>query len=274
MGATIKLLSAQLPSEVIVFFRNFMGLIVLFPWLVRHGLQGLVTDQLRWHLLRALAGLGAMYCFFYSLAHLQLAEAVLLALTSPFFMPLIALFWLGEPVPVKVRWAIGIGFLGVALILQPGFDAISAVAPIALMGAALAALAKVTVRRLSVSESSALIVFYFGIVATLVSAIPLTWAWVTPEPNTWILVVALGVFATAGQLLMTRAFALAPAGQIGPFTYVAVIFASLYGWLWWGEVIEPMMVYGALLIVAAGMLAAKAHRDYRNPRGRLLDSTS
>lgn len=264
MGASIKAVAEELPNELIVFFRNFAGLLVLLPWLVRQGARQLMTRQLRFHLLRGIAGLGAMYCFFFCLAHMPLAEATLLALTSPFFIPGIAFLWLGEPVPGRVLLAIFIGFIGVACILQPGLGEISAVAPVALLGAALAALAKVSVRRLSRNESSAAIVFYFGLLATLLSALTLPWTWVMPTPKALGQLVAVGVFATAGQLLMTRAFALMPAAQLGPFTYVAVVFAGFYGWWWWGESIHSAMILGTVLIATAGIIAGSSQPEPSN----------
>jgi drug/metabolite transporter (DMT)-like permease len=254
MGAAVKAASAQLPNEVVVFFRNLFGLMALVPWLLRGGLEGLQTEALGLHLLRSLAGLAAMYCFFYSIAHLGLAEAVLVALASPFFIPVIAAAWLGEAVPGRVRWAIPLGFLGVLLILRPGSAVFAWAGVVGLAGAAFAALAKVTIRRLSRTESTTRIVFYFGVIATAASALPLSWAWHTPSPAMWSVLAAGGVFATAGQLLLTRAYATAPAARIGPVTYVAVIFSSLLGWLLWGETLGALGLAGAVLVCCAGML--------------------
>jgi drug/metabolite transporter (DMT)-like permease len=264
MGATVRAVSMYLPNESIVFFRNLLGLGLILPWLLRRGVGNLGTEVLRFHLLRSLAGLGAMYCFFYALAHLPLAEAILLKLTAPFFLPVIALLWLAEAVPARVRLAIVTGFAGVALVLQPGFAAVSPVALVALAGAALAAFAKVAIRRLAVTEPSTRIVFYFALIGTLVSAAPLAWSWVTPAPVAWGLLLAVGVFATAGQLAMTRAYSLAPAAQVGPFTYVSVVFAATYGWLLWNEGLEVTTLCGAALIVLAGVITVTT-RSHRTP---------
>ncbi len=261
MGATIKVLSEQLPSASVVFFRNLLGLALVLPWLLKSGTRSLGTDHPRLHILRGLAGLGAMYCFFYAIAHMPLAEAMLLKVSAPLFIPIIALLWLAEYVPSKVRWAIGVGFLGVALILRPGFAEVSPVALIALLGAVLAGLAKVTIRRLSATEPTTRIVFYFALIGTMVSALPLAWHWVTPPPTAWGLLVAVGVFATAGQLLMTRAYALAPAAQVGPFTYSSVIFATAYGWLFWGEIMDLVTAVGATLVIIAGVMTVRTRRQ-------------
>ncbi len=260
MGATIKVLSGQLPNESIVFFRNLIGLALVLPWVLRRGAGNVRTAHVRLHLLRGLAGLGAMYCFFYALANIPLAEAMLLKLTAPLFIPVIAFLWLAELVPVKVRWSVLTGFAGVALILRPGFEEISSVALIALLGAALAALAKVTVRRLTLTEPTTRIVFFFALIGTLVSAVPLAWSWVAPSPSAWGLVVAVAALATAGQLLMTRAYSLAPACQVGPFTYSSVLFATAYGWLFWDELMDLLTLCGALLVVAAGVMTARASK--------------
>ena len=134
LGALVKLASTALPNEVIVFFRNFSALICFLPWLtLPRNRRQLKTSWFRFHLLRSMAGLGAIYCLFYALAHLQLAEAVLLSFTTPLFIPLIARIWLKEPVSRQTGALILLGFLGVVLILKPGP---SVFRPVALVGVA------------------------------------------------------------------------------------------------------------------------------------------
>jgi drug/metabolite transporter (DMT)-like permease len=258
MGASVKMASAYLPNEVLVFWRNLIGIFLIAPWLLRGGRCKLRTGQFRYHLLRGLAGLGAMYCFYYAIAHMALAEAMLLKMTAPLFIPLIAFLWLRESVPASVRWALLIGFSGVILILQPGFSGVSLIALVALAGGALAAVAKVTVRRLTATEPGPRIVFYFALIGALVSALPLAWNWVTPPIEAWGLVFAIAVFSTAGQLLMTRGYSHAPASQIAAFTYTAVLFATAYGWLFWDEVLDLLTFTGAALVITAGILTSHA----------------
>ncbi len=266
MGAAVKAVSAELPSEVVVFMRNALGLAVLLPILWQQKVN-LRTAHLGLHLQRALLGLSAMYCFFYALAHLPLAEGVLLKMTSPFFMPLIALLWLGEGVSRGVLLALPLGFFGVFLVLSPegGFNSIALVG---LAGGFLAAAAKVTVRRLGRSEPTLRVVFWFALIATLVSALPLGWAWQTPSPTAWGLLLLMGAMGTAGQMLLTRGYATAPAAVVGPFTYFSVLFATAYGYLFWDEVPSSNFVFGAVLIVMAGILALR--RDAAAARRRQL----
>jgi len=264
MGVGIRFVANELPNEAIVFFRNLLSLFLLAPLLVRSDV-GFATRVLHLHLLRGAAGVSAMYCFFYAIANIPLADAMLLKLTAPLFIPLVALFWLRESLTSRIWLAIAIGFGGVLLILRPGLEEMSPVASIAVLGGMFAAVAKVTVRRLSRSEPPLRIVFHFALTATLVSGIPLLWAWQTPSPFAlgWLLVIAL--FATLGQLCLTNGLSLAPAAHMGSFGYFAVIFGAAYGWLLWDEVLTWWTVAGAVLIVYAGVLAANRTADKVEP---------
>ena len=258
MGAAIKLAASELPNEVVVFFRSAFGLLFLLPWLLRRGGPSLATRHLRWHVTRGLAGLAAMYCFFYALARIPLAEAVLMKLTAPLFLPIVAFMWLRERVSVAVGWAVAIGFVGVALVLRPGLRELSPVLLVALAGGAFAAVAKTGVRRLTRTEPITRVVFYFALIATVVSAVPLAWSWVDPTPRAWALLAGVGLLATGGQFFMTAAYGLAPAAQVGPFTYTSVLFATAYGWVFWGESVDVLTGLGALLVIASGLLTRRA----------------
>ena len=257
MSAAVKVLAETMPEAMLVFFRNLFGLAVLMPLVLRNGWASLRTSVPHLHFMRAAVGVAAMYCFFFTISHMALAEAILFKLTAPFFIPLIALVWLSESIPTTAKVAIVVGFIGVAFILQPDADGIQLVAVIGLIGAFLAGLAKVTIRRMSRTEPAVRIVFWFGVFATLISAVPLTWSWQTPDPHALLWLMAMGLCGTAAQLLLTRAYALAPAGQIGPFTYVSVVFGALYGWYFWGEHLDMPTFIGMLLVVLAGILTTR-----------------
>jgi drug/metabolite transporter (DMT)-like permease len=260
MGGIIKHLSADLSTQQVVFFRNIAGLIMLLPILMRTGFSELKTQRFHWHLMRALVGLSAMYCFFFVLARMPLAEAFLVKLTSPFFMPLIAYIWLKESIGPNTRWAVLIGFIGVAFILRPGSESISYFAIIGLMGAALAALAKVTIRKMGNTESSVTIVFYFGLISTIISAPPAFYAWQTVPDNTWGWILLMGGVATLGQLALTRAYRTAPTGRIGIYVYSSVIYGALIGWVFWGEVPLWTTWLGSAFILAAGLINIQKHK--------------
>lgn len=258
VGALIRFASASLSNEMIVFFRNIFALMFLFPFFVaRNGLSGLKTQKLHLHLLRSAAGLAAMYCYFYALANMKLAEAVLLSYTSPLIIPLIAWIWLRESVPRMVRVSIFIGFIGVLFILKPGVGIFQPVSLIALTAAIFASLAMTTIRRMSVSEPPGRIVFYFALLTTTTSAVPLIWAWETPNSLTLFVLLLVGIIAIIAQFLMTKGYSTAPAAQVGPFIYATIVFATIIGWLFWGESLDILTWIGALLVCVAGIGAIR-----------------
>ena len=107
------------------------------------------------------------------------------------------------------------------------------------------------------SESTTRIVFYFAFNATIISALPLFWSWQLPSLQQWMLLGLMGAMGTAGQLLLTRGYAVAAAAQVSPFTYFSVVFGAIYGYLFWGETLDWLFVAGALLIAFSGVMAVR-----------------
>lgn len=260
MGAVIKTLSQDLPNEMIVFFRNFFGLLVLVPFLFHRGLINLKTDVIYLHVFRAGAGLCAMYCFFYAIGHVALADAMVLKLTSPLFIPLVAYLWLHERFRKQAAFCLFVGFAGVLLILKPAGD-MNWVLLIALAGSFFAAVAKTSVRRLSRTEPASRIVFYFALFGVCVSCVPLTWAWQMPTADQWLWLLSLGPLATLGQLCLTRGYSSAPASEVGLFTFSAVLFGAAYGWLFWGELWDWLSIAGAFLVASAGAMTLRGEPE-------------
>ncbi len=258
MGVAVRFASAELPTEMVVFLRNLLGLIALLPWLIGGGWQALGTRRLAAHLFRAVSGLTAMYCFFYALAHLQLAEAVILNYSSPLFIALFALLLLGERANSRVTGAIIIGFVGVGLIVKPGYGVWSQAALVGVAAGVFTALAMVGIRRLASTEPIRRIVFYFCLFGTLFSALPLFWSWQAPSLAVLAVMALAGGAATLAQLLLTKSYSLIPAAQVGPYTYASVLFAALFGWLLWGETPDSATCFGAILITLAGIITLRS----------------
>jgi drug/metabolite transporter (DMT)-like permease len=254
-GVMIHELVKLVPTEVLVLARNAIGLMFFAPWLLRNGKRSIATQRLPLHLTRSLIGIVAMYCLFYSWGHLPLAQAALLKQTAPFFIPIVGFIWLKEHISIWTVIAILVGFIGVWIILNPNnHTQIPWVALLAIFGSALGATAKVVVRKLTLTESSIVIVFYFSLLNTLFSLVPALLVWDTP--SLWVLagMVLMAGFATLAQLLLSKGYRYAPAGQLGTFTYGSVIFASLLGWLLWDELVTSEAMLGMALVVGSGVL--------------------
>jgi drug/metabolite transporter (DMT)-like permease len=276
VGTLVKVVSASLNNEMVVFFRNVCSFIFILPWLAcSRPSGGIKTSCLRLHLLRSAAGLGAMYCFFYAIAQLRLSEAFLLSCTSPLFIPLIAYVWMREQVTYSARGAVIAGFIGIVLILKPGFGIFRPAMLVALAAGVLVALAMVTIRRMSFSEPAIRIVFYFTIFSTVISAGPLFWSWQSPMPDIWWLLILIGLLAAVGQFFLTKGYSMAPAAQVSPLTYGNVVFATINGWIYWGETMDLLTWAGALLVCVAGIITTRrteAHVLVDAAVGKIPDS--
>ncbi len=257
MAAIVRHLSTTLPQTELVFFRNALALIFLLPLLLKQKVS-LRTPRFGLHLLRAGSGLSAMYLYFYALARLPLADALLLNYTSPLFLALFATLWLREPwTKTKVTaWLLALGGLG--LLFHPSGAVFSPAGWVGLASGALAGLALSAVKKMASTEPAARIVTWFALLSTVISAWPLFLRPVTPpEPEEWVWLAAMGLAGSLGQLGITRAVALAPASQVSPLTYSSLLFAAGLGYLVWGELPTSLELAGMGLILAAGVLVSR-----------------
>lgn len=258
MGALIKQASTELSTPMVTFLRNLFGLMFLLPLLARGRPRDLASARLPLHLLRCVVGLVAMYCFFYAIAHIPLAEAMLLNYAAPLYVPLIAWFWLGE----KPHWGIWplvlMGLAGVALIIRPeAASAPNLASLVAVAAGVFAGWAFVTIRKLSATEPAPRIVFWFGVFAVLITGLPALLAWQPPSSQAWLLLLGVGLAATVAQISLTRSYALIPAAQVAPLNYLVVVFAMLLGWLFWDERLSAWSMLGTLLVISSSIIALR-----------------
>ena len=257
IGAIVKFTSGTASEVQVVFFRNFFALLLMLPFLYRHGFSLLKTKRWYLHASRALTGIISMYCFFYVLARLPLAQGMLVLLLSPFIVPIIARFWLKERPSRVTLLGIALGFVGVLLALPGADTGVQAIMLVALLSAVLVAVTKTTIRYMSDTEPAVRIVFYFSLLTAVLSAIPVPFYWQPLNNDVWLAFVAMGILAAIGQLAMTRAYAIAPASDIGMWTYSSVIFAGLFGYLFWQEPVTLAWFGGVLVIFYAGYITTR-----------------
>lgn len=267
MGALIKLLSTELNTPIITFLRNLFGLLFLLPVVARSSWRSLKTKRLGLHFLRTVVGLTAMYSFFFAIANIPLAEAMLLNYAAPLYVPLIAWLWLRERPARGIAPLILVGLVGVGMIVfgKPipeseteltGFS-VSPVLALAVLSGVFAGWAFVTIRKLSSTEPAPRIVFWFGVFSVMITAVPAVIHWQNPSPNAWALMLGVGFFATIAQISLTRSYALIPAAQVAPLNYLVVVFSMLIGWGFWGESLTSLSMLGAGLVVGSSILAVR-----------------
>lgn len=263
MNAMVKWLGASYPISQIVFFRAFVALLVLIPFIWwAGGISSLRTRRPLGHVARSLIGVTSMSIGFTAISYLPLANASAFAFTAPLWTTLLGILVLGE----KVRWrraiALAVGFAGVLVMLRPDANLLReafAGGPVAigsllaLSSAALAACAMISIRRLSSTEPSTTIVFYFMLCGSILAGLVTIPRFVMPTPHDAVLFIALGTVGGIAQLLLTMAYRGAPVAVIAPFDYTAMLWATTYGYLIWDEVPHPMVALGALIVIGSGV---------------------
>lgn len=256
MGVLIRLASQTVDNASIVFFRNMVGLFIFLPFIFRQGISFFKTEKLWMHTWRSIVGLTAMYGFFYAIAHLKLSNAMVFTYSSPIFIPLIAWLFLKEKVTHSMLIAALLGLIGVIFIAKPDQGIFNQLSVIGLSAGFLAAMAFVTVRALTSTEPPERIVFYFCLFGTLLSAIPMFWVWRSYTFKELGLLISAGLLANISQLFMSNAYKLAPAGQIGPVNYIAIVFAGIWGYLFWQELPDTYSLIGFIFIFFAIFLCS------------------
>jgi drug/metabolite transporter (DMT)-like permease len=257
MGALIKLLSAGLDSFQIVFFRSLAGFVVMVPIALRAGRHVWRTRHPKLHLARGAAGIAAMSCGFYALAHLPLAVAVAITFTKPLFMIVLAVMFLGESVRWR-RWsATAVGFLGVMIMLRPGAGGFEPAMLVALAQALAIAAAVTLVKRMPTSESNLTVLLYFAVISTAGTLGPALYVWQTPTLEEAGIACAMGLLGVGAQAAIVKGYRTGEASAAAPFDYSRLLFATLFGFLLFSEVPDAWTVMGAGVIVASSVYIAR-----------------
>jgi len=258
MAVVIRLASATLPTFEIAFFRNLFGLLALLPILL-HGGATLRTRQLPRYLLRSVIGIGSMLAGFWAIGHLPLSQAISLSYSTPLFVTIAAVLWLGEQVRWR-RWAaVIIGFIGVLVIVRPGSSSFTAGSLVAVAAALLSAVVAIQIKQLSRVDPADTIVFYTYLFWVPLSLIPALFVWEWPHGITWLWLACIGLAGTGGQLLWTRALRLGDVSALTPISFMQLPIVAVAGYLLFDESISRWTLLGATIIFAAN--AYIAHRE-------------
>mgnify|MGYP001551560704 CR=1 FL=1 len=259
MGAMLKLAAADLNTPMIVFLRNFFALLILLPWLFYTKKCSLKTDRLSMHIIRSATGITAMYCFFWTISKLILADAILLSYSAPIFLPIFGYLLLKDKINLISALAIMIGLAGIIIVLQPTKGIFDPSALVGVIAAIFASLAMISIRKMSDTEPAERVVFYFTFLCTLISAVPAFIYWQPMTINNLLAMIGAGFLAAFGQLFLTKGYSVAPPGEVAPFQYSIVLFGTIWGWLLWDERIDLIKGCGFLIVCIAGILASKAN---------------
>ena len=279
--AIVKQVSGSYPLTQVVFIRSCVSVPILL-WLVQReqGWRAIFSSPLAALAVRALIMLGAYTAYYMAFPALPLADAVALYFTVPLFVTALAGPFLGERSGWRVWAAVLLGFAGVMVMLQPGSGLFEPAALLSLLSASLYGLAMLLARKWSDRISGAVIAFYQHAVfllgagaaallfqalhlenATHPSVVFLVRSWVALLPWDAALMAVCGVVSAVGTVLLTNAYRVARAATVTPFEYTGMLWAPLWGFLFFSEVPRATTVAGAVVIVVAGLLALRAGRS-------------
>lgn len=270
MTVMVKLMDTQLPEPVLVFWRGLFALPLILVMVLRARRPLVVANK--WSIIRrSLFGAAAMMMFFYALGRLTLAEAGILIRLQPIWVALLAPFVVGERPGGRVWWALAASVVGAGLVLGPSLSTgvgVLSIAGLAALAASLfSSLAHLELRRLGRTEQSDVVVLNFTVLLVLISGFLSLPVGQVPEPSHWLLLVALGFFATVGQFLMTKAYKAAPAPLVATVGYVSLPVAALLDWGLFQTSPTKWTVVGGLLIIAAGLALAIQGRSAKSQGG-------
>ncbi len=269
MGAVVKLVGERIHFAEIMFFRSVLALPVVLLIVARAGKKPkLATQRLPQHMLRALSGTMAMGCAFYALTLLPLTEYTALSFTTPLFITVLAIPFLGERVGIHRAGAVLAGFGGIIVIAlgQGAFQ--GAISSWVAIGMAVAvahglfsAMTTLLVRSLSSTESSTTIVMWQSILMTCITGLVMPFVWVWPTPGDWALLLMVGLVGGFAQVMLTEAYASAQVSSLGAYFYTGILWAIALGWLIFGDAPGIATLAGAGLIVLAALYIL--HRESR-----------
>jgi drug/metabolite transporter (DMT)-like permease len=257
MGVFVKLGAAYFSHVELVFYRSFIGLLLVF-FIMRQQRISVTTQHWGKHLSRSVAGTVALSLFFYCITVLPLATAVTLNYTAPLYLTIFTMLVFKDKFHLPLTLAIAMGFFGVVLLLHPTLEHDQLLPGLlGLISGFLAGVVYLNVKQLGIiGEPETRIVFYFSLTASMFSGM-----WMLLDTvhaitlKNFAILLGLGSTATLAQLAMTRAYRVGKTLVVSSLAYSTVVFASLFGMLLWHENLSLSSWLGMALIIAGGVLS-------------------
>lgn len=276
MASLIKATSDLVPPGEAVFFRSFFAMPIIIGWLAMRGdlKTGLRVKRPMGHFWRGVIGVSAMGFGFASLGLLPLPEVTAIGYAAPMFTVLFAAVLLGERLRAFRLSAVGLGLVGVIVVMWPrlSLDQLDDVAMLGvacvLISAVLRALAQIHIRKLVATEETSAIVFFFSLTATSLSLLTIPFGWAWPGWLGFGLLAASGFVGGVAQIFLTSAYKHAEAALLAPFDYASILFAILFGYVFFAEVPTAMVLIGSGIVMAAGGLIIWRERQLGLKRGK------
>ena len=260
MTLCVKNIDRRIPIFELVFFRSLMSLMITFfiinlkninPWGNNKPLL----------ILRGVLGTSALICIFHAIRNMPLGISTVIQYTYPIFISIFAGIFINEKITRNLVFALIIGWLGILVILNPtqlsniNVEIENISISIAFLGSIFTALAYVTVKKLVSTEDVYVIIEYFPLVS-LITLLPIVLInWVTPNWNEFIWIIGIGVFTQLGQTFLTIGLRNLPASEASTINYLQVLFGSIWGIIFFSEIINVNFLLGTLLVLLGTIIS-------------------
>jgi drug/metabolite transporter (DMT)-like permease len=261
MDASAKLLSSDMPLLMVVWGRYLFNLIFVSLFLFRGGAQGVVrTQRYSLQILRSLLGLISTLAFWGGLVFLSLADCVAIAFISPLLVTVLSAPLLGEKIGIH-RWkAVIAGFAGAIIIIRPGMGVIHWAVILPVIAALFWANYQITTRILSRTDSALTTLFYTSAGALFFTSLAVWSVWMTPSMKQWVVLSWMGLLGTIGHYFLIKAFEIAPASMLAPFSYTSIVWSTLLGFVLFGDFPDGWTITGAAVIISSGLYVIQRER--------------
>ncbi len=247
MGAGVKLLSDDLHPIIICFYRCLMGLIIITPFVARNNFKALQTDNMRLQLFRALINIISMICWFSAIGMMHFEKATALGFTTPLFTTVLAVLILGEVIRFHRTAALLLGFVGILIIIRPGYVPFEFGTILMLIASFSFSFVLIFVKKLSATDSSLTIIFYHLLYMTPAFFILSLFFWESITFNQIIIFILMGASGLLSHWCLAQAFKMSDTTFVMPLQFTKLIWASFIGlfifaeqpdiWTWIGGVI-------------------------------------
>ena len=249
MATVVKFLGDRFSSFELMFFRSILGFLFVLPLFARDPMEPFRTRRQGMHFIRGLTSTFGNGCFFWTITHMMLADSMALQFSRPLFMIPLALFFLSEKVSADRIWVALVGFLGILIYARPFTQGFDSNALVGATGALMGGLVVVSIKRLSSTEPTKVIMFYYAFCAL----IPSIFTWVWPNVQEFVLLCLLAFLGMAGQSLVTKGVTMGDATALAPLDYSRILYSAIIGFVLFGELPGLWSFVGMALILAASI---------------------
>jgi drug/metabolite transporter (DMT)-like permease len=266
LATIVKYLDNSIEIPTIVFIQSLVCLGLLLPVMLRGEVQDMKrrvqSNYKGLHLLRAVCSLGISYFLFLAVSHMPLVNAMLLANTAPFMVPLLGALLMGHTLNHRIWLPLMLGFIGVVFVLQPDKGAFQPAAIYALAAAFCMAMSTLLVRRASKHDSALTITFYYFVYAAVLSSLVAVFFWEPITLQQLFILIVIGILFFICQYSLTLALWHVSAQLVSSLFYTNILFATVFSWVLWSSRFSTYVWLGIIFIIFGGILCVNTQHSH------------